>query len=182
MEVLVLGIDFGKNSCSVVGLDGTGRIVVRRRMRREAVIGFAASLAPCVVAMEACCGAHHMSRVLAAHGHNVRLMSPEYVRPYVKAHKNDNCDAEAIAEAATRPTLPFVELKSQEQLDMQALHRIRDQFVGERTSLMNQIRSLLLERAHIVPQGRAKLAVRLGEMLEAEEPVLGYIRWMMCGR
>lgn len=174
MEVSVLGIDLGKNSCSVVGLNGTGRVVVRRRMRRETVITFAGSLAPCVVAMEACCGAHHMGRALVAHGHTVRLMSPEYVRPYVKAQKNDDRDAEAIAEAATRPTMRFVELKSQEQLDMQTLHRIRDQLVGERTSLMNQIRSLLLERGHIVPQGRAKLAVRLGEMLEAEEPVLGF--------
>lgn len=163
----------GKNSCSVVGLDATGKVVVRRRMRRETVIAYAARLAPCVVAMEACCGAHHMGRSLASQGHAVRLMSPEYVRPYVKAQKNDDRDAEAIAEAATRPTMRFVELKSEEQLDMQTLHRVRDQLVGERTSLMNQIRSLLLERGYIVPQGRAKLAVRLGEMLGGENPVLG---------
>lgn len=99
-------------------------------------------------------------------------MSPEYVRPYVKAQKNDDRDAEAIAEAATRPTMRFVELKSEEQLDMQTLHRVRDRLIGERTSLMNQIRSLLLERGHIVPQGRSKLAVRLEELLAAEEPVL----------
>ena len=130
-------------------------------MRRERVISFAASPAPSVVAMEAYCGAHHMGRALAAQGHTVRLMSPEYVRPYVKAKKNDDRDAEAIAEAATRPTMRFVELKFQEQSDMQTLHRICDPLVGERTSLMNQIRSLLLKRGHIVPQGRAKLAVRL---------------------
>ena len=95
----------------------------------------------------------------AAQGHTVRLMSPEYVRPYVKAKKNDDRDAEAIAEAATRPTMRFVELRSQEQFDMQTLHRIRDQLVGERTSLMNQIRSLLLERGHIVRKHRRKAAL-----------------------
>lgn len=172
MDIAVLGVDLGKNSCSVVGVDGTGKVVLRRRMRRETVLTFAAKLPACVIAMEACCGAHHIGRALAAQGHGVRLMSPEYVRPYVKAQKNDDRDAEAIAEAATRPTMRFVELKTEQQLDMQTLHRVRDQLVGDRTSLMNQIRSLLLERGHIVPQGRAKLAVRLGEMLAAEEPVL----------
>ena len=96
--------------------------------------------------MEACCGAHHLGRLLAAQGHTVRLMSPEYVRPYVKAQKNDDRDAEAIAEAATRPTMRFVELKSEEQLDMQTLHRARDRLVGERTALINQLRAILLER------------------------------------
>lgn len=154
MDVSVLGIDLGKNSCSVVGLDATGKVVVRRRMRRDTVITYAAGLPACVVAMEAYCGAHHMGRALARQGHAVRLMSPEYVRPYVKAQKNDDRDAEVIAEAATRPTMRFVESKTEEQLDMQTLHRIRDQFVGDRTSLMNQIRSLLLEHGYIVPQGR----------------------------
>lgn len=172
MQIAVLGIDLGKNSCSVVGLDAAGRVVVRRRMRRDSVIAFAAKLPACVAAMEACCGAHHMGRALAAQGHSIRLMSPEYVRPYVKAQKNDDRDAEAIAEAATRPTMRFVELKSEAQLDMQTLHRVRDQLVGERTSLMNQIRSLLLERGHVVPQGRAKLAARLAELLAAPEPAL----------
>jgi transposase len=100
MDVDVLGIDLGKNSCSVVGLDPRGRVVLRRRMRRESIVALAAKLSGCVVAMEACCGAHHLGRLLAAQGHEVRLMSPEYVRPYVKAQKNDDRDAEAIAEAA----------------------------------------------------------------------------------
>jgi transposase len=168
MQVAVLGIDLGKTSCSLVGLDASGKVVVRRRMRRETVISFASGLAPCAVAMEACCGAHHIGRALAAQGHEVRLMSPEYVRPYVKAQKNDDRDAEAIAEAATRPTMRFVMLKSEAQLDIQTLHRVRDQLVRDRTSLMNQVRSLLLERGHIAPQGRAKLAVRLQALLEHE--------------
>jgi transposase len=109
-----------------------------------------------------------MGRTLAAQGHTVRLMSPEYVRPYVKAQKNDDRDAEAIAEAATRPTMRFVALKSEAQLDMQTLHRVRDQLVGERTALMNQIRAILLERGHVVPQGRARLAARLASLLDDE--------------
>ncbi len=166
MSIVILGIDLGKNSCSVVGLDESGAVIVRRRMRRDGVIAFAAKLSPCITAMEACCGAHHMGRSLAALGHQVRLMSPEYVRPYVKAQKNDDRDAEAIAEAATRPTMRFVELKSEEQLDVQTLHRVRDRLVSERTSLTNQIRSLLLERGHVVAQGHARLRLLLSELLD----------------
>jgi transposase len=168
MTVAVLGIDLGKNSCSVVGLDASGRVVLRRRLHRGSVAKLAAGLSPCVMAMEACCGAHYLGRVLREQGHQVRLMSPEYVRPYVKAQKNDDRDAEAIAEAATRPTMRFVELKSETQLDMQTLHRARDRLVGERTALINQLRAVLLERGITVPQGRRKLE-RFLEVLMAEE-------------
>ena len=168
MTVQVLGIDLGKNSCSLVGLDAAGRVVLRRRLRRDTIPTVAAKYPGCVVAMEACCGAHHIGRLLAAQGHEVRLMSPEYVRPYVKAQKNDDRDAEAIAEAATRPTMRFVALKTEQQLDVQVLHRVRDRLVGQRTALTNQIRSLLLERGIVVPQGRRKLldaldSVRAGD-------------------
>src|SRR5215208_6638223 len=132
MAIAVLGIDLGKNSCSVAGLDGTGRVVLRRRLTRESVVRLAGTLPACVVTMEACCGAHHLGRVLQQQGHRVRLMSPEYVQPYVKAQKNDERDAEAIAEAATRPTMRFVELKTEAQLDAQILHRARSRLVGQR--------------------------------------------------
>ena len=168
MEIAVLGIDLGKNSCSVVGLDGTGQVVMRRRMQRDSVIKFASGMAPCVVAMEACCGAHHLGRIVRDYGHQVRLMSPEYVRPYVKAQTNDDRDAEAIAEAATRPTMRFVELKSAEQLDLKSLHRVRDRLVGERTALVNQ-RAVLMERGITVPQGRRKLEQHLAVILDGEE-------------
>jgi len=102
MQFSVLGIDLGKNVCSIVGLAAFGAVVMRRRAKRDTLITFAAKLPPCVVAMEACCGAHHLGRVFSGHGHDVRLMSPEYVRPYIKAQKNDDRDAEGIAEAATR--------------------------------------------------------------------------------
>jgi transposase len=118
--------------------------------------------------MEACCGAHHLGRVFAVHGHDVRLMSPEYVRPYVKAQKNDDGDAEGIAEAATRPTMRFVELKSQEQLDMQTLHRSRDRLVGERTALINQLRAIPLERGIVAPQGKRKLEQFLFNLMDEQ--------------
>jgi transposase len=164
MQIAVPGIDPGKNSCSVVGRDRTGAVVKRRRMRPETIPGFTQTLPLCTIAMEACCGAHHLGRLLTAQGHTVRLMSPEYVRPYVKAQKNDDRDAEAIAEAATRPTMRFVELKSQEQLDMQTLHRARSRLVGERTALINQLRAILLERGMTAPQGRRKLEQYLAAM------------------
>ena len=163
MEVRIVGVDLGKNSCSVVGLDAVGRVVLRRRVRRQGILSLVAKLPGCIVAMEACCGAHHLGRLLLAQGHEVRLMSPEYVRPYVKAQKNDDRDAEAIAEAATRPTMRFVALKTAAQLDAQVLHRVRDGLVGQRTALMNQIRSILLERGIVIAQGRRKLL----EALEA---------------
>ena len=136
MDIVVLGIDLGKNSCSLAGLDASGRVILRRRMRRSSVESFVKGLGRCIVAMEACCGAHHLGRVFAAQGHETRLMSPEYVRPYVKAQKSDELDAEAIAEAATRPTMRFVAVKSQTQSDIQALHRARERLVSERTALV----------------------------------------------
>ena len=163
MQIAILGVDLGKNSCSIVRLDDEGAVVLRRRMRCEGVMKLAAKLKPCVVAMEACCGAHHLGRVLQAQGHEVRLMSPEYVRPYVKSQKNDDRDAEAIAEAATRPTMRFVELKSETQLDVQTLHRARDRLVGERTALINQLLAILLERGILVAQGRRQLERHLAD-------------------
>jgi transposase len=164
--ISVLGVDIGKNVCSLVGLDALGKVVLRRRVKRETLVALAAKLPPCIVAMEACCGAHHLGRVFAARGHEVRLMSPEYVRPYVKAQKNDDRDAEGIAEAATRPTMRFVELKAQAQLDLQTLHRARDRLVGERTALINQLRAILLERGIVVAKGKRNLEKFVAGLLE----------------
>jgi transposase len=118
--------------------------------------------------MEACCGAHHLGRVFEAQGHEVRLMAPEYVQPYVKAQKNDDRDAEAVAEAATRPTMRFVALKAEEQLDQQTLHRVRSRLVNSRTRLINQLRAILLERRITVAKGRRALGLALGDLLGAE--------------
>jgi len=133
-SIAILGIDLGKTSCSMVGVDERGTVVLRRSLRRQTLIDYVAKLPTCVIGMEACCGAHHLGRLFAASGHEVRLMSPEYVRPYVKAQKNDDRDAEGIAEAASRPTMRFVELKTQDQLDIQTLHRARSRLVAERTN------------------------------------------------
>jgi transposase len=172
MQITVVGIDLGKNVCSLAGLDASGQVVVRRRVRRENLLKIVAQLKPSMVAMEACGGAHHLGRLLRDGGFEVRLMSPEYVRPYVKAQKNDDRDAEAIAEAATRPTMRFVELKSAEQLDMQVLHRARDRLVAERTALINQLRAVLMERGIVIPQGWRKLNHALAPILEGDEPDL----------
>ena len=153
--IAVIGIDLGKNSCSLAALDGKGAVIKRWRMRPASIVAFAKDLPACMIAMEACCGAHHLGRLLAKQGHQIRLMSPEYVQPYVKAQKNDDRDAEAIAEAATRPTMRFIELKSEQQLDMQTLHRARDRLVGERTALINQLRAILLERGIASRKGGA---------------------------
>ena len=169
MSIVVLGIDLGKNVCSLAGLDETGAVVLRRRMKREGVIDFVAKMPALIVAMEACCGAHYLGRVLAGKGHTIRLMSPEYVRPYVKANKNDDHDAAAIAEAATRPTMRFVPVKSEEQSDIQALHRARSRLVAERTALINHLRALLLERGIVVAQGRRKLEDALGVFADEDD-------------
>jgi transposase len=165
MTIATLGIDLGKTLNSVVGMDATGRVVLRRRVRRATLRELATSLPACVVAMEACCGAHHVGRLFAAHGHTVRLMSPEYVRPYVRAQKNDDNDAAGIAEAATRPTMRFVELKGQDRLDLQTLHRARSRLVAARKTLINQLRAILLERGHVFRQGRAVLEREIDGLL-----------------
>lgn len=162
--IAVLGIDLGKNSCSMAALDISGAVVMRRKVTREVLIAFAAALPPCIIAMEACCGAHFLGRTFSSNGHTVRLMSPEYVQPYVKAQKTDDRDAEAIAEAATRPTMRFVSLKSEAQLDLQVLHRARERLVIARTAVINQLRAVLLERGITLPKGRITLMRRLTEI------------------
>ncbi len=171
MEIAVLGIDLGKTVCSVAGLDGSGAVVFRKRIQRFRLLDFLAKLPTCVVAMEACGGAHHIGRFCLEQGHEPRLMSPLYVRPYVKVHKNDDRDAEAIAEAATRPTMSFVAIKSEEQLDLQALHRLRERLVHNRTRLINQARGFLMERGIRIGSGRhvfQKALVKLANHAEGD--------------
>ncbi|WP_420337095.1 IS110 family transposase [Roseibium sp.] len=153
MDITVLGIDLGKSVCSLAGLDASGAVVFRKRLQRFRLLDLA-ELPSCIVAMEACGGAHHIGRFCLEHGHEPRLMSPLYVRPYVKVHKNDDRDAEAIAEAATRPTMSFVAIKSEEQLDLQALRDARERLVSDRTRLINQGRGFLMERGTRVGTGR----------------------------
>jgi transposase len=170
--VAVIGIDIGKNSFHIVGLDGRGAIVLRQKWSRGQVEARLANLPPCLIGMEACVGAHHLSRKLKAFGHDARLMPAKYVRPYSKGQKNDFRDAEAIAEAVQRPTMRFVATKTTDQLDLQALHRVRERLVSQRTGIINQIRAFLLERGVAVRQGLRFLRVELPRILAAPPDVL----------
>jgi transposase len=161
-----LGIDLAKNVFQVHGVDEKGRTVLQRQLRRRQLLPFVAQLRPCLVAMEACGGAHYWAREIAKHGHEVRLMSPRFVRPYVKSNKNDARDAEAICEAVGRPSMRFVTVKIQAQQDMLALHRVRSLLIRERTALMNQMRGLLAEYGVVVAQGTLQLRRALSLILE----------------
>lgn len=171
-NLAVVGIDIGKNSFHVIGLDRRGAIVLRQKWSRSQVWERFANMPPCLIGMEACVGAHHLSRKLKALGHDPRLMPAKYVRPYSKGQKNDFRDAEAIAEAVQRPTMRFVPTKSVEQLDLQALHRVRERLVSQRTGVINQIRAFLLERGIAVRQGRQYLRAELPTILATRGDVL----------
>src|ERR1700752_3155760 len=153
--IAVVGIDIGKNSFHIIGQDNRGAIVLGQKWSRNQVEARFANLPPCLIGMEACVGAHHLSRKLKAFGHDARLMPAKYVRPYSKGQKNDFRDAEAIAEAVQRPTMKFVATKTADQLDLQALHRVRERLVSQRTGITNQIRAFLLERG-VAMSGRIK--------------------------
>src|SRR6266699_4125811 len=168
----VIGIDIGKNSFHVVGLDQRGAIVLRQKWSRGQIEARLANMPPCLIGMEACVGAHHLSRKLQAHGHDARLMPAKYVRAYSKGQKNDFRDAEAIAEAVQRPTMKFVATKTADQLDLQALHRVRERLVSQRTGIVNQIRAFLLERGVAVRQGFRFLRTALPDILAAPSDVL----------
>ena len=170
--IAVVGIDIGKNSFHIVGHDERGAIVLRQKWSRGQVEARFANMPPCLIGMEACVGAHHLSRKLNSLGHDARMMPAKYVRPYSKGQKNDFRDAEAIAEAVQRPTMKFVTTKTADQLDMQALHRVRERLVSQRTGIINQIRAFLLERGIAVRQGLRFLRVELPRILAMPPDVL----------
>jgi transposase len=170
--IAVVGIDIGKNSFHIVGLDDRGAIVLRQKWSRGQVEARLANMPACLIGMEACVGAHHLSRKLKALGHDARLMPAKYVRPYSKGQKNDFRDAEAIAEAVQRPTMKFVATKTADQLDLQALHRVRERLVSQRTGIINQIRAFLLERGIAVRQGQRFLRAELPRVLATSPDVL----------
>jgi transposase len=160
-----VGVDIGKNVFHICAMNAKGTIVLRERLTRAALPKRLANIPPCLIGMEACAGAHHIGRKLASLGHDVRLMPAKYVKPFLKGHKNDYRDAEAIAEAVQRPTMRFVPFKSDEQLDLQALHRVRSRLVGQRTAVINQIRAFLLEHGVPVRQGPGALRQALPSIL-----------------
>ena len=166
MKAHVCGIDLGKTVFHLIGLSKEGQIVIKKRFTRKQLITFTVNMPSCLIGMEACAGAHFLARVLQQQGHEVKLMPAEYVRPFVKSNKNDYVDAEAIAEAVQRPTMRFVPIKSEAQLDLQALHRVRDRWMGRRTAVINQVRGFLMEHGITVAAGPAHLKKQIPSILE----------------
>ena len=169
MQVTMVGIDLAKNVFCLHGCDTNGKPVLRKQLARRQLLGFLANLPRCLVAMEACASAHYWAREIEQLGHQVRLIGPRFVKPYVKTNKNDASDAEAICEAAGRPTMRFVAVKSTAQQDVQAVHRVRQQLMKNRTALVNQARGLLAEYGIVVAQGVARLRRALPTILEDRE-------------
>ena len=164
-EISIVGVDLAKSVFQVHGADERGAVVLRKKLRRDQVRGFFAGLQPCIVAMEACASAHHWAREIMAVGHEVRLIPPAYVKPFVKRQKNDMADAEAICEAAQRPTMRFVQPKSAEAQAAAVVFRTRDLLVRQRTQLINAMRGHLAEFGYVVRQG-AGHAAKLVELIE----------------
>ena len=181
MEIRTIGIDLGKTVFHLVGLNAAGEVVLRKKCSRKQLLQFTANLQVGLMGMEACCGAHFLGRALREQGHEVRLMAARYVKPYVKTNKNDYIDAEAIAEAVGRPRMRFVPIKTDDQLDMQSLHRVRESWVGRRTSVINQIRGLLLERGITIRKGRHHAEAALPQILEdADTNLSGRLRMLLA--
>ena len=166
MNVTTIGIDLAKSVFQVHGVDKDGKTVIQKRLRRSKVLEFFVQHSPCLIGMEACSSAHFWARKLREQGHEIKLMAPQFVKPYVKANKTDAADAEAICEAVTRPTMRFVPIKSVDQHAVLSLHRARSGFVKSRTAQANQIRGLLGEFGIVLPQGISHVAGRLPDIIE----------------
>jgi transposase len=181
MKITTVGFDVAKMIFQIHGVDEQGRVAVRKQLKRSQVLTYFANLAPCLIGMEACGSAHYWARQLAGFGHTVKLIAPQFVKPYVKTNKNDAADAEAICEAVARPNMRFVPVKSGEQQGVLALHRARQGFVKARTAQANQIRGLLAEYGIVIPQGISHITRRLPEILEdAENGLPGLFRELLA--
>lgn len=171
-NISILSIDLAKNVFQLHGQNKQGKQILRKRLRREELRNSVANLPPCLIAMETCIGAHAWARQFMAMGHQVKLISPQYVKPFVQVNKNDQRDAAAIALAASLPSIPSVSVKSEEQLDLQAIHRVRERLVRERVATSNEIRGLLADMGVVIPTGEAAIKNLLPALLEdAEQPI-----------
>ena len=169
MHIASIGVDLGKTTFHMVAIGEHGKVVVRKKFSRKQLLAYTANLQSSLIGIEACSGANFIGAALRSQGHEVRLMPAQFVRPYVKSNKNDFIDAEAIAEAVTRENMRFVPIKTDEQLDLQALHRVRDRLVYHRTAVINQIRGFLLERGITFAKGPANLRNHMPAILEDAE-------------
>src|ERR1700743_3103508 len=167
--ITTIGLVIAKAVFQVHGIDADGQVLIRRQLKRRYVLAFFEKLSPCLVGIEACASSHHLSRELQALGHSVRLMPPAYVKPYVKRHKNDATDAEAICEAVTRPNMRFVATKTAEQQSCLTLHRTRHLFIRQQTSVINAIRAHLAEFGIVAPVGRNGVEQLLGIVADAND-------------
>jgi transposase len=177
----IIGIDLGKTVFHLVAMDPQGTIIAKKKLSRSQMLTHLANVPRTLVAMEASCGAHHLSRRLASQGHDVRLIPAQFVKPFVKSQKNDYVDAEAIAEAVQRPTMRFVPIKTEDQLDLQALHRVRDRLIQRRTSIVNQLRAFLLERGIVHRRGRTYLQKVMPALLAEAEQHLAPRMYQLLG-
>lgn len=169
MKISTIGIDLAKDIFQIHAVDQQGKVVQRKKLRRTELAVYFSNLEPCLIGMEACASSHHWARKFAGMGHTVKLMAPQFVKPYVKGNKNDAADAEAICEAVTRPTMRFVSHKDVEQQTILSVHRVRQLLVTNRTAQVNQIRGLLSEFGIVMPKGINALTVRIPEILEDAE-------------
>src|ERR1700675_1468137 len=170
MQITTIGLDLAKSIFQVHGVDATGQVIVRRALRRSQMLPFFAKLPPCLVGMEACGTSHHWARELSRLGHEVKLMPPAYVKPYVKRGKTDAADAEAICEAVTRPTMRFVPVKSREQQAALSMHRARNLLVKQRTQLVNMMRGLLAEFGIDIPQAPERALLMARQVVDGATP------------
>lgn len=181
MKIRSIGIDLGKTTFHLVALGERGKVVVRKQCSRKQLLTFTANLEPALIGMEACSGSHFLGRALSQQGHDVRLIPAQFVKPFLKSNKNDFLDAEAIAEAVERENMRFVPIKTDDQLDLQALHRVRARVVSRRTAVINQIRAFLLERGATFRKGAASLRRQMPEILEnADEQLSPRMRTLLA--
>src|ERR1700691_2874170 len=166
MQIHSVGIDLGKTTFHLVALGAAGKVLLKKTFTQKQLLAYTANLQTSLIGLEACSGAHFLGRALRKQGHDVRLIATQFVKPFVKSNKNDFIDAEAIAEAVDRKNMRFVPIKTDDQLDLQALHRVRDRLMTRRTSVINQIRAFLLERGLVFAKTPAKLRAALPEVLE----------------
>jgi transposase len=166
MQIRSVGVDLGKTTFHLVALSAAGTVLLRKKFTQKQLIRFTANLQTSLIGMEACSGAHFLGRALREQGHDMKLIPAQLVKPFVKSNKNDFLDAEAIAEAVDRQNMRFVPIKTDDQLDLQALHRVRDRLIARRTSVINQLRSFLLERGMTFSKTPAKLKLAMPEILE----------------
>src|ERR1700742_1225705 len=171
MQIRSVGIDLGKTTFHLVALGATGKVLVKKKFSQKQLLTFTANMQISLIGLEACSGAHFRGRALKQQGHDVRLIAAQFVKPFVKSNKNDFVDAEAIAQVVERKNIRFVPIKTDDQLDLQAIHRVRDRLIARRTAVINQLRAFLLERGMVFAKTPAKLRIAMPEIIKTRRTI-----------